>query len=92
LVDKAETHKKPFSDSIGGDKEDLMTAKRAESDLMRKSTQTNDKEKQRREAIKKLGKKLVGILSFLYYNNITFKMVTDNPQLFQKSSFTLPRI
>jgi hypothetical protein len=40
----------------------------------------------------KIARKLVNALSFLYYNNIPYKRVLDNPGLFKKNSFSMEGI
>jgi ankyrin repeat protein len=50
-----------------------------------------DKDKNSKDALKKIGKRLISILNFLFYNNIPLSTAMENAQLFQKDPFTLPR-
>jgi hypothetical protein len=56
----------------------------------RKTMSMIDKEKFKKDALKKIGKRLISILNFLFYNNIPLGLVLDNPQLLQKEPYTIP--
>jgi hypothetical protein len=59
---------------------------------VKKTACSMDFEKRKIAAYKKLAKKMTGALSFLYYNDIPYKRVLDNPDLFQKNPFTMEGI